>query len=218
MKTLSSLILFFSLSLFTFAEVVPWMVITGRGATAPTGTPSSYTVPAGKVFIVESVQHRGVIVEGNDWQVSVRQKPANFSDNISYFIDVGTFKPWKVNPLAKPLRLAAGDRLGSNQVNGYTLWWGVLADASDLFASLDVELKDSQVEGDKLKALAKVSPTRPHRLTVETADELSDFSPEPNATITSTDKSTEKDVAVYMEATCLKFLRVEAVARPNHLR
>jgi len=51
-------------------------------------------------------------------------------------------------------------------------------------------------------------------LSVESATELSDFSPDGEATITSTDKSTVKNIAIEMGADKLKFMRAMAVARP----
>jgi|GEM_PF-1541385 len=218
MKTpLLSVLLLSFLTTFTFAEVVPWMVVTGRGPGNLEGAPVSYTVPAGKVFVIEAVQHRtgGAVREGDFYQVQTFQQPANRSNRVTIYIELGPWKNWQVDRLPAPLHLSAGEGVGSNQASGHTFWWGKLMDAGDLFAKLDVELDDSSVDGDKLKAVAKVSPTRPYRLTVESATQLSQFDADPGATVASTDESMKKEIAV--DPTVggnLKFVRAVAVARP----
>jgi len=149
MKTLrSSLLLLCSLAMLSYAEVVPWLIVTGRGTANLPGADSQYLVPEGKVFIIEAVQHvtgtGGSVTEGQPYRVQTFQRPSNYPSRRTIFIDVGTFEKNKMNPLPRPLHLKAGDGVGSNQSSGHTYWWGKLVDTGDLFATLDVELDKSE--------------------------------------------------------------------------
>jgi len=203
----------------TLAEVVPWMVATGRGVGVGNieGVPSFWEVPAGKIFIVDRVQHDpgngGNIDDGDRFAVQFSQKPANFAFRRTFYVNFGAYERFRVYWFDRPITLAAGDRCGSNQSSGYTFFWGKLVDAGDLFAKLDVNLEDSQVVGGELKALAKVSPARPHRLTVESATQLSNFSPDPSLTITPTDKSAEKRPATRNSS--VRWQSPAPVGKPN---
>lgn len=121
------------------AEVIPVTILTGRGTGSPEGAPSSYTVPAGKVLIVEGVQYRPPSGSTpTSINVQVNLAPYNFPEIRQVFVYVGEYEPFKRFAVDPPMRLAAGDRLMSNSTTGYYLWFGLLVDQADLFASLDV--------------------------------------------------------------------------------
>lgn len=215
--------LFSSLAVVGFAEVEPWVVATGKAGNF-INAPATYTVPAGKVFIIESVQYQSESASGplgGTVSIQVRRNVQNISSpaTIVTNIKLGEHEPNKSFDLAKPIRLSAGESLDSSILLflGYTIYSGLLVDKGDLFADLDVELKDSSVGEGKLKALAKVTPTRPYRLSIESTTNLSNFSAEPEAVITSTDLASEKEIAVDADAG-RTFVRASAVARPKHMQ
>lgn len=201
------------------AEVVPVTILTGRGTGSPEGAPSSYTVPLGKVLIVEAVQYvppSGTVP--TDLVVQFNLTAHNFGTARNVFMLVGTWEEWKRFPFDPPMRLSAGDRLASNAINGYYLWYGLLVDETDLFASLEVEILDARVESGKLIADTRVDSPRPRRITAETTDDLpaaGGFLPDPSATAARGTSPSEDTIAVDLGPGNQMFLRASATARPN---
>lgn len=219
MKTLPLTILLFSsiCIIQALSGVEPWVVVTGRGDGNLDGAPASYTVPAGKVFIVDSVQYRsvGAVADGEAFHVATYRNLGNYSARRTVYIELLDYKRSKVFPLPVPIQLKAGDGVGSNQISGYTYWFGKLVDEGELFAKLDVELEGSGVDNTSMTAKARVSPIRPYRLTVESTTDLNGtFTIDPNGTTASTGEKMVKDIAVD-KGVDLKFVRAVALARPN---
>ena len=199
-----------------FAEVEPVTFLTGRGDSAPDGVPSSYQIPAGKTFILESVQFRpGPGFEPTLLRVQVSEKAMNFATRRNVFFDVGPWAQFKFSKLEPAARINGGSFLSSNSINGYYIWRGLLVDNSDLFATLDVELKDSKVDAAKLMATAEVKSSRPYRLKVESSTDLVNFQPDASATVEETAVKEENLVAINTGGALKKFLRVIAEARPR---
>jgi len=201
------------------AEVVPVTILTGRGTGSPDGAPASYTVPAGKVLVVEGVQYRPPTgTTPTAINVMFNITPENFGTTQTVFVYVGEYERFKRYTFDPPMRLAAGDRLNSNATTGYYLWFGLLVDQADLFASLDVELQNPRVESGKLIADAKVSSPRPRRITAKTSDGLLDegsFQPDPSATVARGSSTSHDVITVDLGESDRMFLRASAVARPK---
>lgn len=198
------------------AEVVPVTLLTGRGEGSPDGAPSSYIVPAGKVLIVESVQYQN---PGGSFgipdQLSVQFRETFDNTNITrfIFIDFGANRSFQQHYFETPVRLKAGSSLQSNRVQGFYIWRGLLADTSDLFAKLEVQLDETKVEGNRLMANAKVSSPRPYRLKVESSSDLETFIKDNSAIVTSSSDPKLSHVSVATEEKDEKYLRVVAQVR-----
>ncbi len=213
--TLSILVLISSLA-FLKAEVIPVTLVTGRGEGSPDGVPSSYTVPAGKVLIVESVQYQnsgGSLGIPDQLSVKFRETFDNASLSRSVFIDLGANRSFQQHYFDTPIRLKAGSALQSNRIQGFYIWRGLLADRDDLFAKLDVQLDETKVEGSRLMANAKVSSPRPYRLKVESSSDLKTFAKDESAIVTSSPNPKLARVSVATEEKDEKYLRVVAQVR-----
>lgn len=201
----------------SLAEVVPVTYLTGRGTSSPSGIPSSYQIPASKTFILESVQfYPAAGFEPTLLRVLVSEKAANFPTRRNVFFDVGPWAQFRFSKLEPAARINGGSFLASNSINGYYIWRGLLVDNSDLFAKLDVELKDSKVDAAKLMATATVNSPRPYRLKVESSTNLTNFQPDASATVDETALKEESLVAVNTNGAQKKFLRVIAEVRPTN--
>ena len=200
----------------TMAEVQAVNILTGRGEGAPSGAPTRYVVPAGKVFIVESVQYYPPAgSEPTELVVQVNQRPLNFDVSRFNFINVGAFTRFKLYAFEKPIRLSAGEAVDSNSIRGYYIWRGLLVDTSDLFANLNVDLRNPRIEGGKLVADAKVSSPRQHRLSVESSQDLESFADDSSAVVTPGASNSESTLAVNLDPSGKKFVRASATARPK---
>ena len=202
------------------AEVIPVTILTGRGTGAPEGAPSIYTVPSGKVLIVEAVKYRlpSGVEPPTEMIAMFRLTPHNFASRRNVFVDLGPWDHFERFTFDPPMRVSAGDMLDSNRTSGYYLWFGLLVDETDLFASLDVELLNPRVESGKLIADAKVASPRPRRITAETADDLLNagaFLPDLSATVARGASTSEDIITVDLGEGDQMFLRASAVARPN---
>jgi hypothetical protein len=215
-------LLWLTLTMFScqaLAVVEPVTIITGRGDGIPTGTLSSYVVPAGKVLILDSVQYIDTVgPQPTDLIVQVTERPLNLSQSMNVFIQLtSAYSRWVLYPFPVPVRLYAGSSLQSNRIRGYYVWRGQLVDTADLFAKLEVELKNPRLEGGQLVADTKVASSRPHRLTVESSVELPAFVQDTSATVTVGPNNAERAVGVDLDGGSQKFLRVSATARPTSL-
>lgn len=116
--------------------------------------------------------------------------------------------------LSNNIRLKAGDRIQpANEVQYRII--GVLVDEEDLFvAKLDVELGKLKVENEKFVTEATVLSARPHKLIVESSEDLITFEEDPTALVESTDESGKSIISVATEDLDKKFVRVRAQAIP----
>lgn len=199
------------------AEVVPVTLVTGRGDGSPEGIPSGYTVPDGKVLIVEGVTYSNI---GGSLGI-----PATLSVGFSeafdnaptvrrlVFVDLGANRGHQLHSFDPPVRLKAGSSLTANRIQGFYTWRGLLVDQGDLFAQLDVDLLNPRIEGAQLTADAKVSSARPHRLVVEKSAALSTFAPDAQGKVTATPDPKVSVVSVPADDP-KKFMRVVAEVRP----
>jgi len=195
------------------AEVAPVTLVTGRGDGTPTGIPSSYTVPADKVLILESVQYQivgGSLGTPDDLNVQIIETFDNApSVRRSVFFNLGPNR----HSFDSPVRLKAGSSLRSSRIEGFYIWRGLLVDTADLFAQLDVELKNTSVKDGKLMAEAKVSSPRPHKLIIESSTDLDTFAKASNAIVTLTAAPSTSEVSVPTDGDTKKFIKATAQVR-----
>lgn len=217
MKTLISLLFIAIIPCVAQTEVPAVTILNGRGEGAPDGVPVNYTVPAGKVLIVESVHYITTGTPPNEVFVQSYLKPANYTPTSvqNSFVNCGEHARYKVFTFEKPIRLTAGERLGAHYTMGYHAWRGLLADTTDRFAKLDIDLGEPRIEGDRLPADAKVQSLRPFRLDVESSVDLVESSVEPSSVVTPGDNYKESTVSVDLDPNTETVIRVAAIARPK---
>ncbi len=134
---------------------------------------------------------------------------------LTTFVYAGPYGRYKRHTFDPPIRILGGGRLTSNATYGWYLFKGLLADESDLFAKLDVELENPRVQEGKLLAEARVSSPRPHRLSVASSTDLKAFSTDPSAATTRTTNPAVDRVSVATGDKEQQFVRVEAHAHPD---
>jgi len=199
------------------AEVSPVTLVTGRGDGTPTGIPSSYTVPTDKVLILESVQYQivgGSLGTPDDLNVQIIETFDNASSvRRSVFFNLGPNRAFQQHSFDSPVRLKAGSSLRSSRIEGFYIWRGLLVDTADLFAQLDVELKNTSVKDGKLMAEAKVSSPRPHKLMIESSTDLDTFAKASNAIVTLTADPSTSEVSVPTDGDTKKFIKATAQVR-----
>ena len=213
MKNILKLLVIASTSLTCFgAESVNIVVANPPNSFAQ----ATYTVPTGKVLMIDAMSARGqgpfnttmTVLRINvsytnstltsDENIPVRNGPTN----AAWFF------------LEDKLRLKAGDSISPPNNAEYRIM-GVLLDEEDLFvANLDVELDNAKVEGEKLVAEATVLSPRPHRLVVASSEDLVTFKEDPTALVQSTAETGKSIVSVDTEDLDKKFVRVRAQALP----
>ncbi|HOW67595.1 MAG TPA: hypothetical protein P5186_27775 [Candidatus Paceibacterota bacterium] len=216
MKSLISCLMLIAASTMAWAEVRAVTIAIGRGSDAPTGLDASYTVPAGKVLILESVQFTTLtanIREGEDVNIQITEVASNHNTVLSTFVYAGPYGRYKRHTFDPPIRILGGGRLSSNATYGWYLFKGLLVDNSDLYADLDVELENPRVQDGALLAQARVSSPRPHSLRVESSTDLKTFSLDPSAATTRSGNPAVDTVSVATGDTGKKFVRVEARTR-----
>lgn len=209
-NVVGSLILFLSVSSI-LAEVEAVTIAIGRGSDAPAGIPTNYTVAAGKVLIINSVQFittSANISAGDSYRIQIYEKVTGLPGTILTYVDAGTWAQYKRNTFDVPIRVIGGSLLGSNATYGWYLFKGFLVDSTDLYANLDVELIDPRVENGKLMAEAKVSSPRPHRLRVQSSEDLEAFQIDATATVDATSDPATSTVAIETDGSPAKFMRV----------
>ena len=200
------------------ADVEAMTIAIGRGTDAPAGLQSNYSVPAGKVLVLHSVQFITTspnISTGDSLNIQIYEKISNSSSIIVTYVSAG---PWAKNQrqtFDPPIRILAGSMVGSNATYGWYLFKGLLVDSSDLFAKLDVDLINPRTDSNQLLAEVKMKSPRPHRLVVQSSEDLLNFELDATATITATAEPAENTVAIQKGGAKQKFMRVMAVARPN---
>lgn len=216
---MKKLILLISLSIipcFAHAEVQAMTIMTGRGDGSPAGVATSYTVPAGKVFIVESVQfYAPTAYQSGDVYVQFIIKPDNLDATRFSYVNIGEYVSYKYYSFDKPIRLRVGEGVGANATYGYYTWRGLLVDTTDLYAQLDLELDNPRIEDGMLLASTRVLSPRQYRLNVETSEDLARFAADTSTVVTPGSNSAENTVAVDVDPTGETFMRVAATARPR---
>ena len=200
------------------ADVEAMTIAIGRGSDAPSGLSASYNVPAGKVLVLHSVQFNTINLnhsEGDPLYIQIYEKTSNSSTTIPTYVNAGPWSKYARQTFDPPIRLLAGSTIGSNTTYGWYLFKGFLVDSTDLFAQLDVDLINPRTNSNQLLAEAKVQSPRPHRLLVQSSEDLQNFELDPTATVTATATPAENTVAIQKDGAPQKFMRVMAVARPN---
>lgn len=145
-----------------------------------------YTVPAGKVFILEAVrnQFQSGAVQARISYGNTHPSPAG---NFGWTFDVRDGVTSGLVFLERPLKLPAGSSLRATETGVTVSYFGMLVDAGDLYAAnIDVKLKNPTVSGGMLTAEAHLSSPRPHTLSVKKSESLASFSPDPEVEITPT--------------------------------
>ncbi len=219
LKTLALLASLLSCSLNTLqAEVVP-AFIRLRDTTA--GNEREYMVPAGKIFIMEyvTVDIPALNATPDDILLRLYRIRSNFSSSsliVNIYKIVGKYESDELVKLNPPLRLSAGEKIRTPSSTGTSgevyFLQGLLIDESDLYANVDVELKNTRVAGGKLMADASLASPRPVVTKVEASTDLQSFETDPSAAVTQTSDPSQATVSVDADRTD-KFIKVTAVAR-----
>lgn len=178
--------------------------------------PTSYTIPNGKVYILEAVSTEG---SASDTQVRVTRSAANIAADEFFNITVNSsYSSGETIWLPNKLRLKAGEKLHlpNNGTFFVCHYFGILIDEADLYAAnLPVELNNPRVDGSQLMADAKVRSPRPHKLVVQTSEDMSAFGVDATAQVTATVNTGESTVSVDKGTTGKKFMRVMAKTIPR---
>ncbi len=211
-------VIFCAQTAIVHADVEAMTIAIGRGTDAPTGLQATYNVPAGKVLVIHSVQFNTTslnISTGDSLNIQIYEKTSNSSSTIVTYVSAGPWAKYQRQTFDPPIRLLAGSMIGSNATYGWYLFKGLLVDSTDLFAKLDVDLINPRTNNNQLLAEAKVRSPRPHRLLVQSSEDLLNFELDTTATVTATATPAESTVAIQKDGATQKFMRVMAVARPN---
>ena len=196
------------------AEVVPFNVFL---ASSSGSTPSSYTIPAGKVYIIEGV----VLAHNAGTPTETQIRVSIDADNIT----AGSFLTIKISDtyalgsfvwMPQPFRLKAGETLEVPQNATYFIcrYFGLLIDEADLYAQeIPVELQSVGTQGGQLLAGAKYGSPRPRITTIESAVDVSDFTEDTTGVEVAGVTRDEAEVSVEQSGDAVKFMRVRAVAR-----
>ena len=194
------------------AEVEPCIVVL---LTSGGGFPIEYTIPTGKVFIIEAVRNLGHtsgptqanISYGATHPVAVGSLGWTFDVSTDFISDDPAFVQGK-------FRLPAEAKL-KVPTNGafQATYMGLLVDQADLYAAqIPADLSDPRIEGLTLVADARFRSPRPRIVWAQSTENLDQFEDDPSGQVTrKTDPSVDV-VAVDANAE-KKFLRAEAVAR-----
>ena len=205
-----------SLLAFSFASAL--LVIPARADVTAVNinlddTNPSYTVPAGKVLLLEHLL----------W----RLEPDNSSQRISFrFPGAGNVHQQifsseepDITSYARPLRLSAGVSVSTLKNSAGADWRdvtliGLLVDPEDLYAAkIPFDLDGSlNSEGTAVAAAAKFSSPRPRAVKVVSSTNLEDFTEEEAATVTETADPSIAMVSAPVSG-ARSFVSLEAVAR-----
>jgi hypothetical protein len=206
-KILTSLLILFSL------QSLPAVVQTFNQVLHDSS--NSYTVPAGKVLIIE---HFIWALEGDSTHQVISIRPNNDPAGVGDFLlKFSTDTPDSYTP-PRPIRLAAGGIVmilynpsGADWRDVLVI--GLLVDEEDQYAAnIDTQLRDVQVDGERLLAQATFASPRPRVVRVESSTQLSGFDKDPEAAVEETldPKLAVVSVPKNPDKT---FMRVETVAR-----
>lgn len=204
-KIALSMITCAAVTLTAHAEVVPLNKVVKPG--------QNYLVPSGKTLIFTMA-----VIVGSSSPRNIKITPAGalatdfFEYQAPYRVNGGSLNEIGQNNV---LYFQSGTKFESTSGSPTFsfLILGRLADNSDLFASVPSTLRNPQDTGTELAATAEVDSPRPVRLDVEESTNLG-FTPAPDATVAKISPDSY-DVAIDKNGDPKKFLRVEAIARPQ---
>jgi hypothetical protein len=186
------------------------------------GTSSSpviYTVPNGKVLIIDALSLNNTTGIGMpaSSQISLI---VNYDNSSLVALETITVSDTYVDArwifLTQKIHLKAGDGFRSPLPGGSisARIMGTLIDEADLFAAnLPVELLNPRLSGSKLMADAKVASPRPHKITVQSSPDLTGFVEDGSSEVTATTTTGTSVVSVDKGSTGKKFIRVTASTR-----
>lgn len=175
----------------------------------------SYTVPAGKVFLLEWYS-RDYSVDGglNDVVVGIGGGSILFRDFVREA--VGNTNPESSGYFLKPLRFPQGASISTAEppdvTEFATIFIGLLIDTADLYATVPSEFKQTGVASGQIAATLKQSSPRPTVVKVESSTDMETWTPDPTATVANTSDKTEKQVTVAAN-TPAKFVRAKVISR-----
>ncbi len=197
------------------AEVVPFNVFLSSNGTG--GAPTSYTIPAGKIYIIKAFRPFAVTPLPSTTQFRVVVRADNIAASAFQTVTIkDTYMNSNTVWLPNPFHLKAGESLQIpfNAEYSSFRYFGLLIDESDLYAQgIPVEIDGMAVNGGELIAEAQFGSPRPRRTVVETATDLDAF--EANVTAEEIAGAT-RDRATFSvdtEDADRLFLRIRASAR-----
>ncbi len=197
------------------AGVVPFNVFLSSNGTG--GAPSSYTIPPGKIYIIESFRPFATTPLPSTTQIRVVVRADNIAASAFQTITIlDTYTNSQTVWLPKPFRLKAGESLQIpfNAEYSSFRYFGLLLDEEDLYArNIPVEFDGMDVSEGQLLAEARFASPRPRITRVETATELDEFVVDDSAVEIAGATRDRATFAVDKGDDDQKFLRVRAVAR-----
>ncbi len=169
---------------------------------APGGSAAVYAVPAGKVLIIEYVVFPNYWdIQGETKRIIIRHGGTSTSGSVW---DTEVTYGNKFNSLLRPLKLPGGKAVAVPGVNGLfqCFIYGLLADATDLYAAIPSEFQGlglaSNGEGQLAGVLHTDSP-RPKVVGLESANDAETWNPVVGASLSGTENRT--DVRFELDAT-----------------
>ncbi len=182
---------------------------------------SSYTIPTGKVFIVDSVLWNvgTTLPDDTSFQLSYHTLNRGSSSFVNFPVVVSTtFTDARLVPLSKPLFLKGGWGVSLKPVAGVVtnefMFIGRLADTADVYAQIPAQLENPGKGDGTLMADLRLASPRPAMIKVEKSTDLAGFTPAA-ATITATNSKSLAQLVIPDENERRLFMRAVATARPS---
>lgn len=155
---------------------------------------NTYTVPTGKVLILEHVIFTASFgLSGEDRELILDHAGSSGSGSA---VETVLRYSSDFNTLFRPLKLREGIALRAFLTQGTThriYLYGLLVDESDLYASVEVEVKEVEVAGSGVRPLRQqmqgeleVSANRPTVIEAESTDGTADWEEDPAVAIAET--------------------------------
>ena len=207
MKCTSLIIALLACTPWTHAAIEPVTLILGSSS-------PEYTIPAGKVLIVEHAM--GSSTGGN--LILRRNLVLDNGNGGLIFLDINlndTYSDGTLHTLERPLKLKGGTKVQRNQspLSSNSDLFGLLVDGSDLFASVPNEIEEGLVSAGVFSGTVVASSARPARAVVEKSADATTYVADSSATATRT-SSTDIGVTTSTDD-ALKLIRVDLRARPS---
>lgn len=197
------------------AEVVLFNVFLSSNGTG--GAPTSYTIPPGKIYIIEAIRPFAVTPLPSTTQYRVVVRADNIAASAFQTITIlDTYTNSQMVWLPNPHRLKAGESLQIpfNAEYSSFRYFGLMLDEADLYAqSIPIELDGIEVAERQLAVEAQFGSPRPRRTIIETATDLDDFTANPNAVEIAGPTRDRATFVVDTEESIRQFLRARATAR-----
>ncbi|MCP5488704.1 MAG: hypothetical protein H7A43_08640 [Verrucomicrobia bacterium] len=197
------------------AEVVPFNVFLS--STNFSSTPDSFTIPAGKIYIIEAVQLVSLAPLPSNTEIRVIWTADNLTFNSALNITISdTFASGNLVWLPQPFRLKATESLlvPQNAVYSICRYSGLMIDEADLYAqAVPSELESMETAGGQLFANVKFGSSRPRLTTIESAVDIQNFIPDATGVEMAGLNRDESVVTIDQNGDPVKFLRVRATAR-----